>query len=87
MKLNVYNKNGTGTKPNYKETKLIKEIQAALKEKLKDNPELASQFEPATNFQQLKQLHENYVSNDVEFEEINENVNNNEKQNTMAKQE
>jgi len=87
MKLNVYNKNGTGTKPNYKETKLIKEIQAALKEKLKDDPELASQFEPATNFQQLKQLHENYVSNDVEFEEINENVNNNEKQNTMAKQE
>lgn len=86
MKVNVYNKNGNGTKPNYKESKLIKEIQLALKDKLKNNPELASEFEPATNFQQLKQLHQNYVSQDVEFEEINENVNN-EKQNIMAKEE
>ena len=87
MKVNVYNKNGEGLKPNYKESKLIKEIQAALKEKLKDNPELASEFEPATNFQQLKQLHQNYVSKDVEFEEINDTVNNNDKQNIMAKEE
>lgn len=86
MKINVYNKNGLGTKPNYKESRLIKEIQAALKDKLKANPELANEFEPATNFQQLKQLHQNYVSQDVEFEEIIENDNNNEKQDTMAKE-
>lgn len=85
MKLNVYNKNGVGTKPNYKESRLIKEIQAALKDKLKNNPELASEFEPATNFQQLKQLHQNYVSQDVEFEEISDTKINNENQDTMPK--
>jgi hypothetical protein len=83
MKLNVYNKNGTGVKPNYKESKLIKEIQAALKDSLKENPSLANEFQPATDFQQLKKLHEMYVSKEVEFEDI-PNENQNLKQDSMA---
>lgn len=81
MKINVYNKNGRRGRNNYKENKLVKEIEDFLKEKYKDQPEVLEKFEPATNFEELKKLHETYLSEDVKFEEIkdkNNNVNKNE---------
>jgi hypothetical protein len=81
MKINVYNKNGRRGRNNYKENRLVKELEDFLKEKYKDQPEVLEKFEPATNFEQLKKLHETYLSEDVKFEEIkdkNNNVNKNE---------
>lgn len=73
--IKIYNK----VKPNYKENKLIKELQPIINKKLKENPSLASEFTPANNFEELKRLHNMYVSDEVDFEEINE------EKNSMAK--
>lgn len=69
--IKIYNK----VKPNYKENKLIKELQPIINKKLKENPSLASEFTPANNFEELKRLHNMYVSDEVDFEEINEETN------------
>lgn len=69
--IKIYNK----VKPNYKENKLIKELQPIINKKLKENPSLASDFTPANNFEELKRLHNMYVSDEVDFEEINEETN------------
>ena len=66
--IKIYNK----VKPNYKENKLIKELQPIIRKKLKENPSLASEFAPANNYEELKRLHNMYVSDEVEFEEINQ---------------
>jgi hypothetical protein len=66
--IKIYNK----VKPNYKENKLIKELQPIIRKKLKENPSLANEFVPANNYEELKRLHNMYVSDEVEFEEINQ---------------
>jgi hypothetical protein len=71
--INVYNKRG---KRNYKEAKLIKELQPIIDKKINENPDLINQFSPANNFDELKRLHQTYVSEDVDFEEINEDKSN-----------
>ena len=73
-------------KKNYKEAKLIKELQPIIEQKLKDNPSLANEFVPANNFEELKRLHNMYVSDEVEFEEINKETNNMAKENEDLKE-
>jgi len=82
MKINVYNKNGRRGRNNYKEAKLVKELESFLIEKYKDEPEVLEKFQPANDFEQLKKLHQTYLSQDVKFEEIN-NKNNNINKNEM----
>jgi hypothetical protein len=65
--MKIYNKVG---KPNYKEAKLIKEIQKAVEKKLAENPNVQATFKPANNLEELQQLHREYCTTDVEFEEI-----------------
>lgn len=67
MSFKVYNKKG---RLDHKESKLVKDIQEALDRKFVENPNLREQFNPASNIEELQQLHRKYCATDVEFEEI-----------------
>lgn len=67
MSVKIYNKRG---KPNYKEQKLIKELQPIIDAKIQANPELKDSFSPASNMEQLQALHRQYTSQEVDFEDI-----------------
>ena len=67
MALKVYQKRGN---LNYKERKLIAEIEEAIFKKYGNDPSLADKFSPATNFEQLKELHTRYCIEDVEFDDV-----------------
>jgi len=56
--MKLYNKRGN---KNYKEKKLLKEIEVAFLEKSKTNPNLEKEVVPATNFSELQKLHKKYV--------------------------
>ena len=65
--MKVYLKRGA---LNYKEKRLVADIEKALAEKIAQDPELANQFDPARNFDELKALFETYCVTDTEFTEI-----------------
>lgn len=67
MSVKVYLKKGAKS---YKENRLIKKLQSTLEKKFADNPELANNFRPATNFAQLQQLHDEHCIEDTSFEDI-----------------
>jgi len=67
MALKIYNKRGA---PNYKEKRLIKKIEEALEKKFAQEPSLENKFIPASNPEELQQLHDLYCSEEVAFEEI-----------------
>jgi hypothetical protein len=73
MSIKLYNKRG---KKNYKENKLIRELQPIIDKKIKDNPELADSFKAADNYEELKSLHEKYAIEDAQFEEVKEKTSN-----------
>ena len=79
MNIKVYNKRG---KKNYKEARLIKELELALEDKLKDDPRLALSFRPADNFEQLQAMHREYTSTEVDYVELEDQ---NDNQNDMNK--
>jgi len=72
MSIKLYAKNG---KRNYKENKLLKELQPIIDEKMKGNPELAESFRPATNFEELQAMHRMYASQEVDYTELNNTKN------------
>ena len=80
MSIKIYQKNG---RKNYKEQKLIRDLQPIIDEKMKNNPELAESFRPATTYEELEAFHRQYVSEDVDWDEIDDNEN----INTMDKNE
>lgn len=59
----IYRKRGN---LNFKERKLISEISEALDK----NPELEANITPASNYEELKELHIQYASQSVDFEEV-----------------
>lgn len=67
MNIKVYNKRG---KKNYKEVRIIKELEAELKIKVNEDPRLFHTFKPAETYEELQAMHAQYVSKDAEFEEI-----------------
>lgn len=67
MEVKVYNKRG---KLNYREAKIVKDIQAALNKKYANNPEILRNFSPANNIEELKRLQIEYCITDVDFEEV-----------------
>lgn len=64
--MKVYNKRGN---TNYREKKLIKEIQAELELRAKEDPTLLEKLTPANNFEELQAMRNNLLSH-TEFEEI-----------------
>ena len=66
MGVKIYNKRGG---KNYKEKRMIEEIQSVIDAEIEKNPELAEQWVPATNFDELEVLYNRYSTEiqDVEF--------------------
>lgn len=80
MSMKVYNKRG---KKNYKEVRLIKELEAELQKRVEAGDHgIVHNFKPADTFAELQQLHVQYTSSEAEFEEIKETQTN---PNNMAK--
>ncbi len=68
--MKVYIKRG---KLNYKEKRMVSKLESIVNTVLEKKPELAENFRPATNFDELKAMYDNYTAQDVEFIEINKN--------------
>jgi len=66
MSVKIYMKSG---KKNYKEQRLIKELQPIIDKKIQENPDLT--FTAANNYEELQELHRYYTSEETQFEEIN----------------
>lgn len=81
MSVKIYVKRG---KPNYKEQKLLKELQPIIDAQIDANPDLKYSFKPASNIEELKELHRQYVSQDVEYEDVETQTSQN---NNMSKEE
>lgn len=62
----VYHKRGA---TNYKEKKMVSALEKELSSRFEKNPELASTFKPAKNFEDLKSLYEQYCIEDVSYTE------------------
>jgi hypothetical protein len=69
MSFKVYNKRG---KLSYKESHKVRDIQEALIKKFGDDPIARQNFIPASTTEELNELYLKYCSTDVEFEEIPE---------------
>ena len=67
MNIKVYNRRG---RRNYKEIRLVAELEKELEKRLADEPRLALSFKPADTFEELKAMHAQYIARDAEFEEI-----------------
>ena len=74
MSMKVYNKRG---KRNYKEVRLVKELEAELQKRLESGDHtVVHNFKPADSFAELQKLHVQYTSRDAEFEEVKETKSN-----------
>lgn len=67
MAIKIYQKRGN---LNYKERRMIAEIEEAITKKFGNDPSIEERFSPATNFEQLKELHTRYCVEDVEFQDV-----------------
>jgi hypothetical protein len=67
MDIKIYNKRG---RLDYREAKIVKDIQAALNKKYANNPEVLKKFIPANNIEELKKLQLEYCITDVDYEEV-----------------
>jgi hypothetical protein len=79
MSIKIYSKMG---KRNYKEQKLLRDLKPIIEQKIRENPDLAESFNPASSYEELEALHRQYVSTEVEYEELNETKTNNMTENT-----
>lgn len=67
MSIKIYAKKG---KRNYKEMRMIQEIQPIIDKRLQGNPEAAESFVPASSYEELEEMHRMYAVQDTEFVEI-----------------
>ena len=81
MNIKVYNKRG---KRNYKETRLINELNEALAKRVETDHKIVHTFQPAETFEELQMLHQEYTSSDAEFEEIENDKDEPTKNNNMS---
>lgn len=62
--MKIYSKKG---KKNYKENRMLKDLEKAFSEKASKDPEFEKSFVPANNESELRALHTKYCAEDVEF--------------------
>ena len=65
--MKIYHKVG---KPNYKEAKLINAIKKTIEEKVSKDASYTPTFKTATNFDELKAIHNEVCIDSVEFTEV-----------------
>jgi hypothetical protein len=63
----VYHKRGA---TNYKEKKMVQALEKVLLNRFEKEPNLASTFQPAKNFDELKALHDKFCVEEAEFTEV-----------------
>jgi hypothetical protein len=87
--MKIYNKRGN---KNYKEKRLLKDLEAYIQKKMLEDPNFDKEFIPATNYSELEKMHSKYIVEDAEMIEGNESVkakdnfeNNEEIDNNMAR--
>lgn len=61
---------------NYKEKRLLEALEPIIKKRMAEEPDFGRRFVPANTYEELKALHDRYVPDDVEFEEIKTKTNN-----------
>jgi len=87
--MKIYTKRGN---KNYKEKRLLKDLEPFIEKKMAEDPNFENQFLPATNYSELEKMHLRYVVEDAEMIGGNESVkakdnfeNNEEIDNNMAR--
>jgi hypothetical protein len=65
--MKIYTKRGN---KNYKEKRLLKDLEPFIEKKMAEDPNFENQFLPATNYSELEKMHLRYVVEDVEIEEV-----------------
>lgn len=87
--MKIYNKRGN---KNYKEKRLLKDLEAYIQKKILEDPNFDKEFIPATNYSELEKMHSKYIVEDAEMIEGNKSVkakdnfeNNEEIDNNMAR--
>lgn len=64
--MKIYKKRGN---KNYKERKLLKDLEPYIEKRIAEDPNFENEVIPATNYNELQQMHQRYIVEDVEFEE------------------
>lgn len=66
--MSIYNKRG---QKNYKEKKLLKQLEPLLRKKMEEDPSFKRDFVPANNYTDLQRMYDRYVVEDIDvYEEI-----------------
>lgn len=65
--MKIYNKKKV---LNYKEKRILKDLEQTLKPKFETDSEFAKHFQPAENYEELLQMHKRYAGEEVDFEDI-----------------
>lgn len=63
--MKIYKKRGN---KNYKERKLLKDLEPYIEKRIAEDPNFAKEVIPATNYQELQKMHSRYIAEDVEVE-------------------
>ena len=79
--MKIYKKRGN---KNYKERKLLRDLEPYIEKRVAEDPNFANEVIPATNYNELQQMHQRYIVEDVAFEEKQES-NQEETKENMAK--
>ena len=64
--MKIYKKRGN---KNYKERRLLKDLEPYIEKRIAEDPNFENEVIPATNYNELQQMHQKYIVEDVEFEE------------------
>ena len=71
--MKIYKKKGM---PNYKEKRMLSDIEAVLNKKFEADSEFAKHFQPANNYDELVQMHKRYAGEEIDFEEVTQDKTN-----------
>ena len=64
--MKIYTKRGN---KNYKEKRLLKDLEPFIQKRMNEDPNFENQFLPATNYLELEKMHRKYIVEDVQIEE------------------
>jgi hypothetical protein len=67
--MKIYQKRGN---KNYKERKLLKDLEPYIEKRIAEDPSFSKQIIPATNYQELQKMHSRYIAEDVESVMVDE---------------
>jgi hypothetical protein len=62
---------------NYKEKRLLEALEPVIKKKMVEDADFGRRFVPANTYEELKALHDRFVPQEVDYEEVKTNINSN----------